>query len=284
MNLVPADCFSLEALTAAYNQTRVDYIVPMPMNVVRLREYVEAYDVALDSSWVAVVNERIVGLGMLGLRPGRGWVTRVGVLPGGRRRGIGRAISSHLLASALEHKVGRVSLEVIKGNRPGLALFRSGGFEEARELIIARRPPSLTGAAGPLEPWFNQVGNVWRLSKAEVLPLLGRRDGRPNWLNETESLANLGDCGGLYVELRDGGQGWVAYQMTKYQLTHITLGVEAGDPAAVSSATLAALHDRCRTQDAIMENLPAADPTWQGYLNCGYFETFRRIEMSRAFA
>ncbi len=42
----PASAFPLEALTDAYNQTRIDYIIPMPMNVTRLREYIHNYDVA----------------------------------------------------------------------------------------------------------------------------------------------------------------------------------------------------------------------------------------------
>ena len=33
LNLIPVSAFSYEELTEAYNQTRVDYIVPMPMNV-----------------------------------------------------------------------------------------------------------------------------------------------------------------------------------------------------------------------------------------------------------
>ncbi len=35
--LVPASAYTVEALTEAYNQTRVDYIVPMPMNPARSR-------------------------------------------------------------------------------------------------------------------------------------------------------------------------------------------------------------------------------------------------------
>ena len=40
IDLIPASAFSFEELTDAYNHTRVDYMVPMPMNVNKLREYV----------------------------------------------------------------------------------------------------------------------------------------------------------------------------------------------------------------------------------------------------
>jgi len=64
--LAPASRFTIEQLTAAYNQTRVDYLVPMPMNAARLAEYIQHYDVDLERSAVALADEQMLGLGMLG--------------------------------------------------------------------------------------------------------------------------------------------------------------------------------------------------------------------------
>ena len=52
--IVPASRFSHAELVAAYNQARVDYIVPMPMNVARFQEYMRWYDIDLEASCVAV--------------------------------------------------------------------------------------------------------------------------------------------------------------------------------------------------------------------------------------
>ena len=51
---VPCSAYDYVALAEIYNQGRVDYIVPMPMNARRLEEYVRAYDVDLAASLVAV--------------------------------------------------------------------------------------------------------------------------------------------------------------------------------------------------------------------------------------
>jgi hypothetical protein len=75
-DLIPASAFSYEELTDAYNHTRIDYLVPMPMNAARLHEYVQIYDVDLGSSIVAVDGNEILGLAMLGVRERRGWITR----------------------------------------------------------------------------------------------------------------------------------------------------------------------------------------------------------------
>ena len=79
MILLPASDFTLDELTQAYNQTRTDYLIPMPMNPDRLNEYITLYDVDLHNSRVAVIGETIVGLAMLGRRDDQGWVTRLAV-------------------------------------------------------------------------------------------------------------------------------------------------------------------------------------------------------------
>jgi ribosomal protein S18 acetylase RimI-like enzyme len=141
MVITPASSFTFEQLTDAYNETRVDYLVPMPMNVARLMEYCRVYDVALDSSVVAVEEDVVQGLGMLGVRQDRAWITRLGVLPVGRRKGTGSALMAGLMAGAEEQAAKTVWLEVIKGNLPAHNLFHKFGFRETRELIVARRAP-----------------------------------------------------------------------------------------------------------------------------------------------
>ena len=53
IELIPAEKFTLQELTDLYNQTRVDYLVPMPMNANRLGEYVHDFDIDLARSCVA---------------------------------------------------------------------------------------------------------------------------------------------------------------------------------------------------------------------------------------
>jgi len=73
IDLLPATAFSVEELTEAYNHTRVDYLVPMPMNASKLHEYIKNYDIDLTASAVAVDGNEILGLGMLGIRQARSW-------------------------------------------------------------------------------------------------------------------------------------------------------------------------------------------------------------------
>lgn len=273
MKIVPADRYTFEQLTEAYNQTRVDYMVPMPMNVARLREYAHVYDVNLQSSCVALDGTTMLGLGMLGVRDKRAWITRLGVLPSGRRQGIGNTIMVELVSQAESLHMDFIWLEVIQGNTPAHELFKKFGFKETRELIVARRPPN------PLPVDLTAgIKRVTSLDHEEAIILLSHRKKRPNWLNETESLQNTRNLSALLIELENGGRGWITYHAGLLQLTRILVEVTAGDPTEVTASCLSELHQRHQRQDAKTENI-FDDEQWPGYVKAGYIESFRRIEM-----
>src|SRR5690606_20363246 len=284
MELIPATEFTLQELADAYNETRIDYIIPMPMTVERLQSYIEVYDVDLGSSCAAADRGQILGIGMLGLRARRAWVTRLGVLPSGRRQGVGRAIMGFLLDAACRHGAPVTWLEVIQGNTPAHELFNSLGFVETRRLIVARRPPAFKEIAPGEEAERPRVRHVRTLDHEATMALLASRQDKPNWLNQTESLRNASDVSALVVETEDGGHGWITYKTSLLRLTRIVADVTEGDPAAVAAALLQTLHEFYPTQDAIAENIPADDPKWPGFLQAGYFEAFRRIEMVKDMA
>ncbi|MFQ5399841.1 MAG: GNAT family N-acetyltransferase [Anaerolineae bacterium] len=273
MELVPAHHYTFEQLTEAYNQTRVDYLVPMPMNVARLREYVRVYDIDLANSCVCAEGNTLLGLGMLGVRGREGWITRLGVLPAGRRRGVGSAIMAELLRNAAALGLEEVWLEVIKGNAPAHALFRKFGFTETRELIIARRPPKPASQTPP-----EVISQVTALDHEEAIILLSHRKSRPSWITHTGTMQNVRNLSALQVELENGGRGWVTYHGGLLQLTRIIVEVTKGDPVEVTETILRLMHHRHKRQDAKTENIPN-DAIWQGFKRAGYFDSFRRIEM-----
>jgi hypothetical protein len=247
------------------------------MNVARLKEYAHVYDIDLACSFVALEETNMLGLGMLGVRDGRTWITRLGVLPSGRRRGVGLALMEALIKKSEEHCVDAIWLEVIAGNTPAHELFRKTGFVETRDLIVARRPPNPDTTILP-----SGIKQVTTLDHEEAIILLSHRKNRPNWLNETESLQNARNLSALLVELENGGRGWITYHASLFQLTRILVEVTSGDTVDVTAACLNVLHQRYKRQDAKTENI-FDDEQWLGYQKAGYIESFRRIEMIRKF-
>lgn len=272
IDLLPASAFSYEELTEAYNHTRVDYIVPMPMNPARLREYVEIYDVDLEASAVAVDGNEMLGLGMLGIRKGRAWITRLGVIARNRRQGTGWTLVTHLVEQAYQHGAKYIVIEVIENNVPAHSLFIKKGFKETRGLLVLRRPPGSLLAKAP-------EANIKPLGYTDAVQLLKERRSQPSWLDEYESLLNAGNLSACYATLPDGSEGWLVYQNTVFQLARLVVQTEAGNPVDIGRVLLHYLHTEHPVQDTKTENLPADDPHWPAFKEMGYLVTFRRVEM-----
>lgn len=272
VELVPASQFTFDELVTVYNRGRVDYIVPMPMSALGLREYVRIYDVNLDKSVVSLVDGEMVGMNMLGVRPDHTWLTRLEVFPEARRHGLGQRMMERLINQSCLLEVPYVILEVIKNNVPATSLFRKLGFSRTRELLVIRRPP---GPPTHDAPHYA----VQYLNQERAIALLNRRRSIPSWLDETPSLLNAGSLAALRVELENGDRGWMVYQKVPLRLGRMVLQTEAGDSHRVGLALTHALYARYPDTDTKSENLPAYDPHWPAMQEAGFIEAFRRVEM-----
>lgn len=281
LHILPASGFTIQQLTDAYNQTRVDYLVPMPMNAARLAEYVHMYDVDLERSFVALDGTQILGLAMLGVRPGRAWITRLGVLPNSRRRGQGLALMRALLSAAAGIGLGFSILEVIQHNTPAQMLFLKLNYREINDLLILRRPPARTGSLASRASGADPLPGVahW-LTRAEVLDRLRQRPNLPPWTNQTESYLNAEQVAGLSLTMPEGS-GWAAFMIQRLVITHLALNTEKGDPAMVGAALLAHIHSEHPRLDTHAENIATDDPHLPALYGAGYVESFRRIQMYR---
>lgn len=274
IKLIFASQFTVEQLTAIYNQTRVDYMIPMPMNAARLAEYIQTYDVDLAHSLVATQDGQLLGVAMLGVRPERAWITRLGVLPNTRRTGVGLALCEGLLAQAEALGIQFQMLEVIRNNIPAHTLFLKLGFYEVGGLLVMRRSPVIP----PPDP---VVADAQRLERSEALDLVGRDRGTQPWTNQSESLSNASDVSGLRLTLVDGSTGWLVYQRQKFLLTRFAFKTETGNPAEMARAFLSHLHHQYPRLDTHLENLQVHDPHLPAFYETGYVESFQRIEMWR---
>ncbi|MEO8392703.1 MAG: GNAT family N-acetyltransferase [Chloroflexota bacterium] len=268
-SLVRASEYSFAQLARIYNETRVDYIVPMPMNAQRMGDYVRHYDVQLESSFVALnADDQEMGIGMLGLRDQRAWITRLGVMPDQRGHRVGQFLVDKLIQVARENGAAQIQLEVIEGNEPGRRLFLKAGFEDLRSLLVIRRPPG--------EVTDSLTFESERLGSDAAREYLASRPAGASWIDENASLLNMGRLVGLRVRLPSGEAGWVVFYEAAFQLSHLVFGSE--EPG-IALALLQAVHQLYPLQDTKVENIPLTSPLWPVFQQVGYLESFRRIEM-----
>lgn len=270
---VPTSHYNFTELADIYSRAREDYIVPMPMNARRMEDYVVAYDIDLDASFVAVDTQdgEVNGICMLGARDDRTWITRLGVIPARRRRKSGLFLMDSEIAESRRIGKNFVQLEVIKGNDPAHRLFNRLGFEVTRELLVIRRPP------GAVDPSLIPEMNIEPIEDEAVFHLLKNREAGAAWTEETSSLRNAGNMRGLCVTLPDGEDGWIVFQKSAFQLGHFVFAPDIS--LAMMRALLAAVHTTFNMQDTKIENVPVLHPTWQVFQEYGYGISFGRIEM-----
>jgi len=271
---IPTSSFNFQELADIYNQSRVDYIVPMPMNARRMEEYVRNYDIDLDASAVSLnSNDEITGIGMLGVREERAWITRLGVIPESRGRKTGQFLVQSLLHQARQRQARQVQLEVIKGNDPAYNLFLKFGFRQTRELLIIRRPPGI-----PTTRQLEDV-SIRPLTVHEIAPLLQQRLFKPSWIEETASILKAGNLKGFEIKLEKGETGWIIFQLKAFQMEHVVFYTPDENRELMTRALLYTLHQQYAKQDTKIENLPADSPVWPIFEEKGYVEAFRRYEM-----
>lgn len=280
MNLLPASQFSIEELTEAYNKTRVDYLVPMPMTSQRLAEYVHDYDVSMDASAVALDDGEIIGLCMLGLRGSHAWVTRLGVLPDLRKRHTGLHLVEHCLEQARGHSAEQIYLEVIVGNMPAHNLFTGLGFHETRKLLILRRPPSKPAESQDYFAALSKTTTPIWLDHDQAVQYASQRSGLPAWTNRTETFRNVLNLRALQIE-HSYGTGWVSFEETAFQLRRVMITTSGEMAIAPAYSLLHHLHTQFPLLDTIAENIPADTPDLAAFYALGYVASFVRIEMMR---
>lgn len=271
---VPASQYTFDELAEIYNQTRIDYIVPMPMNARRMQEYVHNYDLDLGASIIATTEDGTpIGLGMLGVRDQRTWITRLGIVPNQRERRAGSFLMEHLIENSRQINAALVQLEVIVGNEPAYRMFLKYGFAPTRELLVVRRPPK-PHAAGthPL------VHELRHLEDHEIADYLAQRDPGASWVEETPSLLNAGKLKGIRIMMGDGS-GWAVFMATRFQIQHIVLWATDIHRDEIYFALLYYIHELYPNRDTVVENIPADHPSWIAFSHLEYVVSFRRTEM-----
>lgn len=95
------------------------------------------------ATWLVAAADGAVGSiqGLTDDRQRNGSIQNVGVIPGYRGRGLGRALVARAAAGFLAAGAGRVYLEVTAGNEPAVRLYRSLGFRPTRTLFRAVPKP-----------------------------------------------------------------------------------------------------------------------------------------------
>jgi ribosomal protein S18 acetylase RimI-like enzyme len=259
--LRPASSFPLGELARIFTAAYEGYLVPMQVDEPALRFMVDAFDLDLDASVVALRGSEPVGLANLGLRGDRAWIGGVGVVPAARRGGLGRRLMETLHDEARRRGVTEVRLEVLEANDAAYRLYVELGYEhlrwldiwslseddaagEAREVPVGEARAAIGELRAAEEPWQRADGTLDHLLELDPPPR------------------------GLAA---DGGAA----------IFRVTGGRVALVQAAGSSGALAQLLGSLRGHGAVsVLNLPEDDPAGEALRGLGGEVTLRQRELA----
>ena len=139
IRLLPASDFSTAQLAAILNDCYEDYATPIHFQSNQFDFFVQAHDILLERSLVALDDGAPIGLTLLARRGHRGWISGLGVLPARRRQGTARALMAGVMDNARDAHLERLQLEVISNNHPAIQLYTGLGWKMGRELLVWER-------------------------------------------------------------------------------------------------------------------------------------------------
>ncbi|MFW5748816.1 MAG: GNAT family N-acetyltransferase [Chloroflexota bacterium] len=272
VTLRPVSAVSFHDLTAAYNAAYSDYIIPIyatTSSITRLRDHVA---VDFEASQVAVVGNRIVGFGFLGVRGQRGWISSIAVLPDYRRQGIGRIIMDGLTRTARGRGLTRLQLEVGAHNTPALALYDQLGYQRQGELLTVGLDE---------RPDFAETGPVHTSYADRVLSTYERTHPiMPPWQREKASLLAVAwDRVAWYVGA-DVSAYIIGYTWDGV-ISFDDVGFQPGEEAAFR-ALLAGLFDLYPEIICRMSSINAAEPAWAIMAEAGFEVVMTEYQMTFA--
>jgi ribosomal protein S18 acetylase RimI-like enzyme len=239
VRLVPASNLDDAALAAVFTAGYEGYFVPIQVDERSLRFMVDAFDVDLARSRVALgEGGDPVGVALLAVRGERGWIGGMGVAPAARRRGVGKALLEAVLAEA----PAEVTLEVIEQNEPAIQLYEQLGFRDTRLLEVW----SLTAATRPSAAEGVTVDEA-------VATIRALRTAREPWQRADETVAHMRAAQEPEAAAVAGGA--VLFRVTGDRVSVLQLA--ARDEEAASELLAAA---RARGTSLHFVNVPAGDP------------------------
>ena len=244
-----------------------DYLVPFEMDEARLAYMVDAYDLDLTRSLVAVDKGSPIGLANLGLRPGRAWLGGAGVLPAHRRRGHGTLLTGALLDQASEAGAREIVLEVLIDNTPAIALYENFGFWRTRELEVLSLAADAGGAPAGRSP-------VHEAGAGHALRRIAAKRGAPEpWQREDATVANLTRRSRVTAMTAAGGAA-----VFREENGSVDLLQAAGEPTALEGL-VAAMRSRGNVRAL---NFPADSDVSAALRDAGAEVVARQYEMRAA--
>lgn len=268
----------IRALNAAYR----NYYVWIEMTPNSMRALIERDSIDLSASAAILYDDRIIGMGLLGIRQTEGWIGGVGVLSEYRGQGVGRQIMEGLISQGQRRGLQAINLEVIVENTVAYRLYEHLNFKVRRQLHIMERD---------LQPTSRLNG--YRVQAFEADAALDYytvfHDIKPPWQRSLHALRHLApNLDGRIIVHEQSPQivlgyavGWMNFEQIR--LLDVGTYPTQNNRIEVTRALIASIHHELPYVQGSILNVAHDDPTYTALLELGYTTELSQYEMRLAF-
>lgn len=283
----PATLLTHTALADLFTRAYAGYHVPVHLNAEQMVAHIASNDIALEASRVAYVDDQAVGVCLLGVRGGRGWIGGVGVAESMRGHGIGRGLMEAVHAAARERGIIQIQLEVLTPNENAKRLYEKLGYQVTRRLLIVEAPAPASeddgadanpvsvsgGVTRRVAPTYHNITCTDALAHYDAFHPIANP-----WQRESASLRHLpDDTPAFMVTVNGAAAAYAIIRVTAQALQFVDLACAPGQADALRA--LVAHVWRQHPLAARLVNLDAQDTAWGVLESLGFRETLAQWEM-----
>jgi ribosomal protein S18 acetylase RimI-like enzyme len=143
--------YSSNALAQILCHCFENYIVRFAIDGDTFARRFGAEDLSLNDSIIVTHQQQPVALALISRRGLHSRVSALSIRPEMRGKGLGKALMQRIVADAHERGDRQLSLEVIEGNDPAIALYHQAGLRIVRTLTGHSAGEKSTGDVAPLQ-------------------------------------------------------------------------------------------------------------------------------------
>ncbi|WP_367867714.1 GNAT family N-acetyltransferase [Pedobacter sp. WC2423] len=268
----------LEKLVSVINLSFSDYIVPMQLNLEKLKSKIVAEDVKLELTRGVFDEGQMVGIMLHGLRESeQGLIVynaATGVIPDYRGKGLVREMYAHLLPELKKLQVKKMVLEVITGNHSAIKAYEKMGYTVVRKLNC------YSGKLSVIK--HNRVTTLKEIESFNWSEFIAFWDTVPSWQNAVQSLENTKEhCHVAGAYINDLLVGYAIFNPVSRKINQFAVAA-AYRGQGIGNELFSYINEVVEQQEVYVYNVDhQAVSTLEFLKSVGLLEKTAQFEMSR---
>ncbi|PQA92983.1 hypothetical protein B0A69_12520 [Chryseobacterium shigense] len=279
MQIKSLEKVTMEDLTAVFNLSFSDYIVPFQLTLEQLKSKIEAEDIRPGLSLGVFDSDRIVGFMLHGLRIDESgsavYNAGTGVIPEYRGKGLVGKMYEELIPRLKALNVKKMVLEVIRENKPAVRAYEKMGY------VVSRKLDCFSGKLNILKD--NKEVTIQQASELKWNEFVPFWEIQPSWQNAIQSLENSKSLCSIAIAYKDQVKvGYVIFNAVSAKVYQFAVSPDYRG-MGIGSSLFSYIREMMKSDDVYVYNIDDSSTASVCFLKkIGLSKKVVQFEMTRA--